>query len=651
VCKTAADGIGNARITRGSFRYLCLKLLHLSEKLSVSISPEFRRVISRRALLSPGLLPATVAGLISSVLLAATFVLLGALCWLLISVESGNTQGLLPLTEALSSHVVGPWAAKLIRSIPVLHATNSAALCLMLCLSALMPLRWGLGSLATTRVYSYVDRAAVRLRQHIHRKAIRLEPADLTGEQTRHADRLFQAETRTLAESAAKWGQLWVVEVPELLAAIMTAIVINWRIALQTVIPVVIGRMILRREAQRGDSSLRLLLEQVDRGLARMAESLRKTRIVTTFGMEQTEQQQFESHLGDYQVRCRQLAWQQSIGRGIRNLIWLIVVLLPAAILLMHCLRGYSVAAMVVSGVCLLMVYRQLIRIEGLPALSAEGSDKAEEIAAYLNRIPSVSQTPGAVFLEPMSRTLTFNQVSFQTPQLPGLLDGFDLRISSGERIALLSLHPASAYAVASMIPRLLDPDMGQVLIDGRDIRQATLESLRAESIFVGGQDPVFNATVVENITCGQTDITRQQAVDAAKLVHADQFLRTLPKGYDTVLGEHGASLDPGQMFRLNLARAIVRQPALLVIEEPPLPLDAETKALLDDAYQRISGSRTLIFLPHRLSTVKRCSRVVLIHDGQVVADGTHDLLVKASDLYRHWEYIRFNPFRDDAES
>jgi len=192
---------------------------------------------------------------------------------------------------------------------------------------------------------------------------------------------------------------------------------------------------------------------------------------------------------------------------------------------------------------------------------------------------------------------------------------------------------------------------VGQVLIDGRDIRQATLESLRAEAIFVGGQDPVFNATVVENITCGQTDITRQQAVDAAKLVHADQFLRTLPKGYDTVLGEHGASLDPGQMFRLNLARAIVRQPALLVIEEPPLPLDAETKALLDDAYQRISGSRTLIFLPHRLSTVKRCSRVVLIHDGHVVADGTHDVLVKASDLYRHWEYTRFNPFRDDAES
>jgi ABC-type multidrug transport system fused ATPase/permease subunit len=296
------------------------------------------------------------------------------------------------------------------------------------------------------------------------------------------------------------------------------------------------------------------------------------------------------------------------------------------------------------------VLYRGIGGLGGMTELAAEGGEKAEEIMTYVNRIPSVSQAPGASFLQPMSRTLIFNQISFQTPQLPGLLKGLDLRISFGERVALLSLQPTTAYALASMIPRFVDPDLGQVLIDGRDIREATLESLRAEAILVSGNDPVFNATVLENITCGQPDITRQQSQEAAKLVHADHFIRTLPRSYDTVLGERGLALDPGQIFRLSLARAIVREPALLVIEEPPTSLDAETKAMLDDAYQRVCSNRTVIFLPHRLSTVKKCARIVLIHDGKVAVDGAHEVLVRSSEIYRHWEYVRFNPFREETD-
>jgi ABC-type bacteriocin/lantibiotic exporter with double-glycine peptidase domain len=109
-------------------------------------------------------------------------------------------------------------------------------------------------------------------------------------------------------------------------------------------------------------------------------------------------------------------------------------------------------------------------------------------------------------------------------------------------------------------------------------------------------------------------------------------------------------ALDAGQAFRLSLARAVVRSPALLVIEEPQVVLDSETKTMLDDAYQRLCTNRTVIFLPYRLSTVKKCSRIVLIHEGRVAADGVHDQLVRSSELYRHWEYVRFNPFRDEAE-
>ncbi len=279
------------------------------------------------------------------------------------------------------------------------------------------------------------------------------------------------------------------------------------------------------------------------------------------------------------------------------------------------------------------------------------GGELADEITRYLDRIPSVSQVAGASFLNPLSRTLTFDQISWETEDGRRILDGLDLRITQGERVALLSLDRLPACALASMIPRLIDPLAGRVLIDGRDIREGTLESLREEAIFVSGEDSVFDATVLENITCGRPDLSRQQAVDAAKLVHADHFIRSLPRGYETALGEHGLQLDAGQRFRLSLARAAARKPALLIVEEPDVPLDPDTKAMLDDAWQRLSDDRTILFLPSRLSTVKRCTRIVVIHQGQVAADGTHEQLVRNSDIYRHWEYQRFHPFRDDRDS
>lgn len=620
----------------------------------MSNSPEFSRVISVRSFLKPRVLPATLLAIVSGGLLFGFIFLVGGIGWLLVEsarpTEPAADNGLLPLADRLQSEFGGPLVSQVIRSLSPFQSSRSAAIVMICLAAALAALRLGTRYLSRLILERHVADSVLRLRQHIHRKAIRLEPADLTGEQTRIADRLFQNAASALENAAIRWGDLWLSALPDVVAVLIVAFSTNWRLAIQTIIPVIIGRLTLRAEARRTDASLRLLSEQVDRGLGRMSESLRKTRIVTSFGMEQTEHQQFESHLEDYSNRCRLMKRQQSLGGGIRNAILIVMVVVPSVILALHVLNGSHPAVMLIMGFCLAVVFRGTHQLEARTELVALGGEKADEIAAYINRIPGVSQAPGAGFLEPMSRTLTFNQISYQTPQLPGLLRGLDLRVSFGERVALLSLQPAAANAVASMIPRFLDPDLGQVLIDGRDIRQATLESLRAEALLVGGQDPVFNATVLENITCGQADISRQQALDAAKLVHADHFIRNLPRGYETVLGEHGVALDAGQAFRLSLARAVVRSPALLVIEEPQVVLDSETKTMLDDAYQRLCTNRTVIFLPYRLSTVKKCSRIVLIHEGRVAADGVHDQLVRSSELYRHWEYVRFNPFRDEAE-
>ncbi len=615
-------------------------------------SREFQRIVSLRGFLRAGLFAAFEASLVSAVLLAAGLLCLAGGVWLSIQEPlASGPGGFLRLESAAASS----FPARLLygagvrlfflQSDGLAFAAAFAAAAAGIVVSRLLAV-W-----AQRQCSRAAAGAVQRQRQHLHRKALRLEPADLTGEQAVLMDRLFRDSAERLEERAAQWAEAVCLGVPLAIAGGAAAVAAGGQAAVQTVIPLILCQLLLRRQQQQTRVSTQLLAEQAVRGLQKMAASLQKARLVSSFGMEQQEQQQFELQLGGWRQKCDQLWSQQQLGGLLQQGTRLAAAGIPLAILCLQVQSGLPLLNVLWLGFLLLVIGSAIQYLSRLGELSAEGSERADEIAACIDRVPAVGQRPGAVFLQPMSRTLTFNHVSFCPPQAAPLLKNLDLRITFGERIALLSLQPEPALAVASLIPRFIDPDPGQVLIDGRDIREGTIESLRAEALFVSGDEAVFDATALENITCGRSDISRQQAVEAAKLAHADNFIRTLSKGYDTPLGEHGVMLDAGQRFRLSLARAAVRKPAILIIEEPSAPLDAATKSMLDDVYQRLAGTCTLIFLPTRLSTVKRCSRVVMIHEGRVAADGPHEQLVQRSELYRHWEYMRFNSFRSDESS
>src|SRR5262249_15564392 len=155
----------------------------------------------------------------------------------------------------------------------------------------------------------------------------------------------------------------------------------------------------------------------------------------------------------------------------------------------------------------------------------------------------------------------------------------------------------------------------------------------------------VFSGTVAENIGCGDPSFGLPHIVDAAKLAHAHSFVQRLPKGYDTVIGDQGESLSIGQEFRIALARAILRDPTIVIIEEPTVHLDEDTKNLLDDTLARFCPGRTVIFLPHRLSTIRACDSIVILYDGKIATTGNHRDLTLASELYRHLQYTEFNVF------
>jgi ATP-binding cassette subfamily B protein len=208
--------------------------------------------------------------------------------------------------------------------------------------------------------------------------------------------------------------------------------------------------------------------------------------------------------------------------------------------------------------------------------------------------------------------------------------------------VAIVGSDDAERHALISLIPRFLDPSSGEVRIDGKNIRWVTLDSLRSQTAVVSPRDLIFNDTVANNIGCGDPSYSVPQIIEAAKLVHAHNFIQRLPHGYETRIGDMGHSLSIGEQFRIALARAVLRDPAIIIIEEPRDTMDDGTKKMLDDAYARILPERTVILLPHRLSTLKSCDRIYVIHNGKLAAEGQHKELLQESELYRHLYYLEY---------
>jgi ATP-binding cassette subfamily B protein len=311
-------------------------------------------------------------------------------------------------------------------------------------------------------------------------------------------------------------------------------------------------------------------------------------------------------------------------------------------------LRGQlGVTSAIVLVTALVSLYWPLDNcLEHRPILR-RGRESAAILFKFLDRPGDVGQAVGAEFLPPMAGKLEFDNVSLKEPGTGRrLLQGVTLTVRAGERVALVGPEDMEKHALVYLIPRFLDPTEGEVRIDQHNLRWVTLDSLRAQTAIVLLHNLVFNDTVANNIGCGDPSYTLPQIIEAAKVAHAHHFIQKLPQGYETPIGEMGHPLRIGEQFRIALARAILRDPALLIIEEPQGSLlDEDNKAMLDDTYARVLPGKTAVFLPHRISTIRLCSQVFLIHEGKVEASGIHAELLQANELYKHLHYLEFNMF------
>ncbi|MCK4301041.1 MAG: ATP-binding cassette domain-containing protein, partial [Planctomycetes bacterium] len=266
----------------------------------------------------------------------------------------------------------------------------------------------------------------------------------------------------------------------------------------------------------------------------------------------------------------------------------------------------------------------------------------ADRVFELRDQVPTIQERPGASELPALRQALRFEDVHFSYGGEEEVLCGVDLEARYGERIALVGVSGVGKTTLVNLIPRFYDPVTGRVTIDGVDVRQATLKSLRGQIGLVSQEVLLFNDTVRANIAYGEAEAGDEEIEEAARKAHADDFIRELPQGYDTVIGEDAATLSGGQRQRIALARAILKDPAIFILDEATSQLDSESEHHIRQALDEFMRDRTTFIVAHRLSTVEHADKIVVMAEGRVADVGTHTELLARSPLYRNLHQLQF---------
>jgi subfamily B ATP-binding cassette protein MsbA len=276
---------------------------------------------------------------------------------------------------------------------------------------------------------------------------------------------------------------------------------------------------------------------------------------------------------------------------------------------------------------------RQLSRIMNTVQQSTGAVERVFEV---LDTPPAIADRPGAAALPPFAGEIRFEGVAFRYPGTPApTLRDIDLVIRKGEVVAFVGMSGAGKSTLMDLLPRFHDVTEGRITVDGHDVREVTQASLRAQIGIVTQETFLFSDSIYDNIVYGRPDASRADVARAARQAHAEEFIAACPEGYQTLVGERGVRLSGGQRQRLAIARAFLKDPPILILDEATSDLDAESEFMVQQALADLMRGRTVLVIAHRLATVRNADRIVVVHDGRIAETGRHDELLALDGVYR----------------
>ncbi len=382
-----------------------------------------------------------------------------------------------------------------------------------------------------------------------------------------------------------------------------------------------------------------------------LQETITGSRIVKAFGMESYEDMRFNKE----NERLFRLLIKNVMTKALST---------P----LMEFLAGFGVAAIVFYGgfqvvrgsttpgtffsflTALLMMYEPAKRLTNLNSEIQQGIAAATRIFSVIDTVPEIRNRPGAVTLRPVRKSIELLDVSFAYEET-SVLKRINLNIRAGEIVAFVGTSGGGKTTLVNLIPRFYDVTEGAVLIDGKDIRDVTLESLIAQIGIVTQQTFLFNDTVRNNIAYGDIHTSEARIIEAAKAAHAHGFIMNLPNGYDTVIGELGVKLSGGERQRISIARALLKDAPILILDEATSSLDTESEMEVQAALDNLMQGRTTLVIAHRLSTIRHADRILVLMKGEIVEEGSHEDLMSRQGEYFRLHQMQFREEYPETQS
>jgi subfamily B ATP-binding cassette protein MsbA len=424
---------------------------------------------------------------------------------------------------------------------------------------------------------------------------------------------------------------------------VLTAFYHEWRMSLIALValpmlgyPMVrLGRR-LRKAATASQESMAVVA-------SRLTESVQGVKVVQSFGMESYEVGRIGEAVNRMLRADLKAGRAQALSPSVMEMIAAFVGTTIFYLAGLHISRGTLDAGnFAVVLFCLGMLFVSTRRLSVLYAEIQNALAAAARVFDMLDRDREIKDAPGAGPLPEFGDHIKFDGVRFSYGD-EQVLQGIDLHIAKGETVALVGASGSGKTTLASLLPRFYDPTAGRILIDGHPIHEVTIASLRGQIGLVTQETVLFDDTVRNNIAYGRPEESMERVVEAARASHALEFIEKLPEGFDTVLGEQGARLSMGQRQRITIARALLKDPPILILDEATSALDAESEDLVQRALEVLMRGRTSIVIAHRLATVRAAQRILVMHEGRIVEEGGHAELMALGGVYARLHDLQFN--------